>query len=245
MSRVKAFALAIAVSLALAGCAQLFEFNLFAGLDNPPTPSAADYTGAGGLDALGEDLNSPATVAALAAEPAVVQQILDDLEANYWGDGVIGDDDSQAAILYADLALKTTEGEELVNNVVGALMDGSLTSSSDIATLLASIIPPAALADEATFTAMVEALLEARGRVLDLEPIELVRPDARNSPAPVLSILDQVPFEHRVVDFPVRPVLNQDPHGVCVRRPDPKEAAVRSEPGSNTFVQVHRRVPHF
>ncbi len=161
MSRVKAFALAIAVSLALAGCAQLFEFNLFAGLDNPPTPSAADYTGAGGLDALGEDLNSPATVAALAAEPAVVQQILDDLEANYWGDGVIGDDDSQAAILYADLALKTTEGEELVNNVVGALMDGSLTSSSDIATLLASIIPPAALADEATFTAMVEALLEA------------------------------------------------------------------------------------
>jgi hypothetical protein len=111
MSRVKALALAIMVSLALAGCAQLFEFNLFAGLDTPPTPTAADYTGAGGLDELADDLNSPATVEALAADPALVQQIEDSLWDTYLGDagGVENEEDSQAAILYADLALKTSK----------------------------------------------------------------------------------------------------------------------------------------
>jgi hypothetical protein len=163
MSKVKALALAVTVVLALGGCAPLFEFNLFAGLDNPPTPTAADYTGAGGLDALGEDLNSPATVAALAADPALVQQIENDLWNTYIGDagGVENEEDSQAAILYADLALKTSEGEALVNNVVGALLDGSLSGSSNIATLLAAIIPPEALASEAIFTDMIVALLAA------------------------------------------------------------------------------------
>jgi hypothetical protein len=161
MSRVKALALAIVVSLVLAGCAQLFEFNLFAGLDSVPTPTAADYTGPGGLDALAEDLDSPATVAALAADPDLVQEILDNLEADYWGDGVTGDTDAQAAILYADLALKTTEGEALVNNTVTALLSGGITGTSTVADILAAIIPPEALASEATFTAMINALLMA------------------------------------------------------------------------------------
>ena len=163
MSRVKASALAITVALALAGCAQLFEFNLFAGVDNPPVPTAADYSGAGGLDELSDDLNSPATVDALAADPALVQQIQDDLWNTYLGDGggVENEEDSEAAILYADLALKTTEGEALVNNVVGALLDGSLSGTSNIGDLLAAIIPPEALASEAIFTDMVAALLAA------------------------------------------------------------------------------------
>jgi hypothetical protein len=159
MPRVKALALAAVVVLALGGCAPLFEFNLFGGLDNPPIPTLEEYTGEGGLDALGEDLNSPATVEAL--DPALVAEIENYLWTTYLGDGVSGDEDGQAAILYADLALKTSEGEALVNNVVGALLDGSLSGSSDIATLLASIIPPEALADEATFAAMVGALLDA------------------------------------------------------------------------------------
>ncbi len=163
MSRVTALALAILASLALVGCAPLFEFNLFAGLDTPPTPTAADYTGDGGLDTLGQDLDSPATVEALAADPDLVQQIEDDLWDTYIGDagGVENAEDGEAALLYADLALKTSEGETLVNNVVGALLDGSLAGSSNIGTLLASIIPPEALASEATFTAMIDALLTA------------------------------------------------------------------------------------
>ncbi|OHD75209.1 MAG: hypothetical protein A2177_15815 [Spirochaetes bacterium RBG_13_68_11] len=163
MSRVKTLALAVVVLFALTGCAPLFEFNLFGALDTPPTPTLADYTDAGGLDALGEDLNSPATVEALAANPSLVQEIEDYLWDTYIGDGggVENEEDSQAAILYADLALKTSEGENLVNNVVEALLDGTLGSSSNIGTLLAAIIPPEALASEAIFTDMVEALLAA------------------------------------------------------------------------------------
>jgi hypothetical protein len=166
MPRVKAFALAVTAALALGGCAQLFEFNLFAGLDNPPAPSAADYTGVGGLDALGEDLNSPATVEALAAQPTVVQEILDDLEG-YWDTGVDNEEDAQAAILYADLALKTSEGEELVNNLVDAVINGTLGGST-VAEILADIVPAAALADVDTFKAMVDALILANDGYLAL-----------------------------------------------------------------------------
>jgi hypothetical protein len=159
MSRVKTLALAAMVLFALAGCAQLFEFNAFGSLDNPPTPTAADYEGAGGRDKLAEDLNSPAMIDALIAS-GIVDDIAAELLA-FIGASVGDDEDAEAAILYADLALKTSEGEELVNNIVDALTDGSLASSSDIATLLASIIPPEALASEAIFRDMVEALIAA------------------------------------------------------------------------------------
>jgi hypothetical protein len=159
MSGVKTLALTGVVLFALAGCSQLFEFNLFSALDNPPTPTAADYQGSDGLDQLDEDLDSPAVVDAMT--PAVVAEIEQNIWDDYLDDGVTGEEDEQAAILYADLALKTSEGEELVNNVVEALLDGSLSNSSDIATLLASIIPPEALASEAIFTDMVAALLAA------------------------------------------------------------------------------------
>lgn len=161
MPRVKALGLTVAVAFAVTGCGPMFEFNLFAGIDNPPARTAADYTGAEGLDQLDEDLDSPAMVEALAADPDLVQEILDDLMADYLADGVSGDEDGQAAILYADLALKTTEGEALVNNVVDALLGGGLGASSNIGDLIRSIVPAEALATEATFTAMVEALLAA------------------------------------------------------------------------------------
>jgi hypothetical protein len=166
MSRVKTLALATVVLFTLAACAQMFEFNLFASLDNPPTPTAADYQGAAGLDQLDADLDSPAIVDALAADPALVAEIEQDIWDGYLADGVTGDEDAQAAIVYADLALKTSEGEELVNNIVEVLLDGSITGSSTVADILADIIPPEALASEATFTAMIDALLLANDAYL-------------------------------------------------------------------------------
>jgi|WetSurMetagenome_2_1015567.scaffolds.fasta_scaffold267976_2 hypothetical protein len=164
MSRVKTLALAVAVLFVLAGCAALFEFNLFGALDNPPTPTAADYEGADGLDQLDEDLDSPAVVDAMT--PAVVAEIENNLWTDYLTDGVSGDEDGQAAILYADLALKTSEGENLVNNIVETILEGGITGSSTVADILADIIPPEALASEAVFTAMVNALLTANDAYL-------------------------------------------------------------------------------
>lgn len=174
MPRVRTLVLGVASMLVVTACAPMFEFNLFAGIDNPPAPSAADYTGAEGLDALAEDLDSPAVVEALAATPGLVQEILDSLDDYFTdGDGVAGDTDGQAAILYADLALKTTEGENFVDNIVDALLDGSLVTASNIGALIRSIVPPEALASEETFTDMVAALLavndayEALGTYVD------------------------------------------------------------------------------
>lgn len=162
MSRVKTLALTMAVLFALAGCAQLFEFNLFGALDTPPTPTAADYQGADGLDKLGEDLNSHAMIDVL-IESGLVDDIEQDLWDTYLLDGSVDDEeDQQAAILYADLALKTTEGEDLVNNVV-ALALGAITidASTRVDELLAAIIPPEAKSNSTVFAAMVNALLMA------------------------------------------------------------------------------------
>jgi len=170
MSRVKTLALTMAVLFALAGCAQLFDFNLFGAIDNPPTPTAAEYEGSDGLDKLDEDLDSPAIVDAMS--DAVVAEIANNLWTDYLADGVSGDEDGQAAIVYADLALKTTEGEQLVNNIVDTITTlmggGTPPDPSDLETLIAGIIPPEALADEDTFTSMVLALLAANDAYLAL-----------------------------------------------------------------------------
>jgi hypothetical protein len=159
MSRVKTPALAMIVLFTLAGCAWMFEVNVFGALDNPPTPTAADYQGADGHDKLAEDLNSPARVQAL-VDSGIVDDIAAELLASIGGT-VDGDEDAQAAILYADLALKTTEGEEFVNNIADAVLGGTVDGSSSVKVILEGIIPPEAYASEATFTDMVEALLAA------------------------------------------------------------------------------------
>ncbi len=167
MSRVKALALAMALPLVLAGCAWMFEFNLFDALDNPPTPTAADYLGSSGLDRLDEDLDSPAVVDAITSTAGLVDTILSNIATEFLGGdpptSCSGPDAPQAAILYADLALKTSEGEELVNNIAAVVLDlqNQISGTSTVAEILAAIIPPEALASEATFTAMVEALLAA------------------------------------------------------------------------------------
>jgi hypothetical protein len=181
MSRVKTLALTVGVLFALASCAPFFEFNLFGAMDTPATPTAADYQGSGGLDQLGEDLNSPAVVDALAGAPTLVATIMTNLATDYLGITppftVSDQTDQQAAILYADLALKTTEGENLVNNIVdviaevitgGGGIDTWISGTTNVADLLSEIVPPEALASEAVFTAMVNAFLAANDAYIAL-----------------------------------------------------------------------------
>jgi hypothetical protein len=164
MSRVKTLALTVVVLFALAGCGPMFEFNLFGGLDNPPTPTVAEYAGSDGLDELDEDLDSPAMVEVL-ADSGLVDDILSQIANEFLGGdppvSCADEEAQQAAVVYADLLLKTTEGEELVNNIVEVLLGGMFDGSETIAEILAAIIPPEALASEAVFTATVNALLAA------------------------------------------------------------------------------------
>ncbi len=147
--------------LVMAGCAAMFDFNLFKdlGLDKATAPTPADYAGAGGLDQLAADLASPAIIDALKDDPAAAA----DLEAFLQGlitGGVDTPEEQQAAILIADLGLKTTSGEEFVNNIVSVLM-APIDTSVKVVDLLRSIVPAEVAGNRTAFTAMLSSFLAA------------------------------------------------------------------------------------
>lgn len=168
MARVKSVALILLPLLLLAGCSALFDFNLYRdlGLDKTAAPTPADYAGAGGLDKLAEDLSSPAVIEALKDDPAAKAALELFLIGQISG-AVDQPEEQQAAILLADLELKTTGGEEFVNNIVTAMMAPIDTSQSVVA-LLQSIVPPEVAGNKAAFTAMISGLLAANEMYLAL-----------------------------------------------------------------------------
>jgi hypothetical protein len=155
--RITFTSLLILPALLLAGCSALFEYNAFSSLDTVPAPAAADYEGLGGLDKLATDLDSPAVIEKLKADPETVQEIADYLLDSYLFNGVTTVDQQEAAVLYCDLYLKTTAGEEFVNNAMLVMVDG-ITSTTSIHDLLVSTLPAEAFASLEIFTDMVTAL---------------------------------------------------------------------------------------
>lgn len=161
MSKMKPAAIALVASAFLFSCSQLFDFNLFKDLDPVPAPNAADYEGSEGLDQLDDDLDSPAVVDALADDPDTVAAIEDMLEEDYLNDGVSGEEDQQAAIVYADLNLETSGGDELVNNIVATVLGGIDPATQTMVDLLKQIVPPEAAGNRDAFCAMLLAFLDA------------------------------------------------------------------------------------
>ncbi len=150
--------LLLAALLLLAGCSAFFEFNLLKGMDKPAAPKASDYEGSGGLDKLATDLGSPAVVAALAADPTTVSQIEAYLSMTYLSGPLTTPDQQQAAVLYSDLNLKTTSGDQFVNNVVAIVVSGTGTGQT-IQEILQGIVPANVAADPVAFTNMVDGLV--------------------------------------------------------------------------------------
>jgi hypothetical protein len=157
MARVRVATLLIAALLSCAGCSALFEFNAFSSLDKPAAPKLADYQGSGGLAKLKADLSSAAVVAQFKADPATTR-LVEDYLATYLPP--VDSDGQVAAVLYADLYLKTTSGDQLVNNAVAAVI--SPPSGTDIKTILSEIIPADVSHDQAAFEAMVDGLVKAK-----------------------------------------------------------------------------------
>jgi hypothetical protein len=167
MARIKTFTLFIAVLLALSGCGAFFDFNAFAGLDKAAVPDPSRYQGSGGLANLQEDLSSPSIVDALKGSPSTVATILSNLDGAYkvTTQDPATPDQQTAAILYADLALKSTSGDELVNNIAATVVNNP---SGNLQTMLASIVPPDVAGSITKFTAMVDNLLTAEGVYIHL-----------------------------------------------------------------------------
>ncbi len=164
----------ILVSL-LTSCAELFEFNLFKALDPIKMPDAAmlsemeDKEGVSGvLDYLEAELGSPSFIEKLEEEPGAYSAIEDYL-FDHKGNSSTADE-KRATILYADLNLKTTGGEELVNNSVSALIGGDFsTGSLDTAAevrafllgFLPEVMPASALSSQAAFDEMLQGFVAA------------------------------------------------------------------------------------
>ena len=157
----KAAALLLIPLFLLAGCSAFFGFNAFKSLDEPPAPSLSDYQGgSSGLEKLAADLGSPAVVDKLKADAATTFAVETYLYTSYLSTGPLDTPDKQsAAILYGDLYLKTTSGNELVNNIVASLVTSVQTGN--ISSLLSSIIPSDIAGNETAFTAMIAGLLQA------------------------------------------------------------------------------------
>jgi len=158
----KATALLVIPLFLLAGCSAFFGFNAFKSLDEPSAPKLSDYQGgSGGLAKLASDLGSPAVVAQLKADPTTTRALESYLETTYQvTTGPLDTPDKEsAAMLYGDLYLKTTSGDELVNNIVAAVMTS--TQAGNISSLISSIIPADVAGNETGFTAMMVGLLQA------------------------------------------------------------------------------------
>ena len=149
-----------AILSVLAGCGAFFGFNAFAGIDKAPPPDPARYQGPGGLANLQTDLESPSVVAAMKNDPQAVNQILNNLNTSYGltTTPITTPDQQTAAILYSQLALQSTSGDVLVNNIVTTVINNP---SGNLQSMLASIVPPDVAADPVKFTAMVNNLLAA------------------------------------------------------------------------------------
>ena len=86
----------------------------------------------------------------------------------------------------------------------------------------------------------VEPLADAAVPMRDLVPVELPRTHAGDRRAPVIrGILDERFPARGAGEAPQRTVLYE--HAKCrrMRRPDPEEASVRREPGSDALLQLH------
>ena len=154
--------------LLLAGCSAFFSFNALKGLDKVAAPNPNQYNyainGAAGLNQLAKDLSSPAIVNALIGDPSATSTIENNLLATYTntipGVNVPLADQQLAAALYGDINLKTTSGDQFVNNVVNVVMSGT-GSGQTIQQLLQGIVPASVASNLNAFTNMVNGLVNA------------------------------------------------------------------------------------
>ena len=151
--------------LMLSGCAEMFEFNLFAGLDYVSLPTFAeleDMEDEEAAELLEESLDSPGYVEELVDDPealADVQQYLDENKGT-----ASTPTEQRFTALSADLALKTTGGDEVVNNV-GSLIDDFGTIADDptnfLGSFLQSVVPEEMMTDQAKFYDMLAGFQSA------------------------------------------------------------------------------------
>ncbi|MBL8967774.1 MAG: hypothetical protein JNG85_12275 [Spirochaetaceae bacterium] len=176
MRRSSAVVFVLAVSLAATSCDAFFTTNWFqkAGLvdqkaaDLAALPAESLYERAYSQDGIA----SAAFFTALEGDAAAKAQVLATLEADWTGSASTAAE-QRSAILYADILLETTQAGAVVDGIVAALASPPTIEVGDtdaeIATkYLQAALPASVLADEVTFTAAINAFIDANDSYLAL-----------------------------------------------------------------------------
>ena len=133
MSRVKVFLTAAVLTMSLLGCTQMFEFNLFAGMDKASVPDVKKLNAMGtdkALEYLEGEADSDAFFNALKDDPTGKSDLEGFLQDTWTDPDASAVQSQRASLLYSDIELKTTGADELVNNLVKVL-DTSGTGGMD------------------------------------------------------------------------------------------------------------------
>ncbi len=123
------FVLVVAAALVLSGCPNMFTMNLFAGMAGPRKPDVSKLREMSEEDAiqqLSEDATSPRFFENLASDEdqggTAKEDLLKYLGEVYGGDGGTDTPEKKkAALLAADIHLKTTDGDKVVDNVINTV----------------------------------------------------------------------------------------------------------------------------
>ncbi|MBN2050226.1 MAG: hypothetical protein JW760_07250 [Spirochaetales bacterium] len=177
-----------ALVLMLSGCAELFTFNLFDGLEQVNAArTVADITekpASEGLEELDDLMDSDNFVDSLAEDPESKEALLDYLDKIASDPEAETGDRQTALILSADIEIKTTGGDDLVNNVAGLLTDPSVLEEGGEPQDLFTALVPEEVESSEEMTAMLlgfmdaAATFEALGNTLDPNDPDSLETDA-------------------------------------------------------------------
>lgn len=121
MRKLKLIFIPLLVAILFIGCAEMFEFSLFDGVDPTPIPDPTAMETTEALAELEESFESPTLFRELEQNVEKKEELSNYLK-DVWTDATAEPEEQQKAqILYADLQLQTTGGDEFVNNVTGVL----------------------------------------------------------------------------------------------------------------------------
>ncbi|MFP4330990.1 MAG: hypothetical protein ACOC28_06245 [Alkalispirochaetaceae bacterium] len=228
MNRSVRATLIVVLLSALLGCANIYEANLFADFDGPP--SASELANAS-IDEIAEAAESPQFFDELANDPEAKETIQNRLQEIYNDTNASDEDRRSAAILSGDVEMETTAGGEVVNNVVDVLLSGD-GDFSDPATLVESIFPesirndPTALREQLESFQTASEAYQVYGDDLDSEGV----PEGANSGeiaqrATVAILINTLAVEAGGVDALASDIENDNLGGYS----DPTEDALGTE----------------
>lgn len=151
--------LLVGIALALTGCSNIYESNIFAGFDGPP--AAADLTDSSAKD-IAEAADSPQFIDELKDDPDAREEIQERLREIYNDPDASEEERKTAAALSATIEIETSDGAAVVNNVVDVFLDEESEGDfSDPGSLVKAVFPESVRSDPEALAEQIESFNRA------------------------------------------------------------------------------------